>query len=94
MALGAAGVVPGRHHAGGVARSTSVEPGLLDVDPALLVELGVAVEAGGDPLLDCGAGEHVARELLDRKVAEGEIAVEGLDHPVAVSQAVRRWSFS
>ena len=29
-------------------------------------------------------GQHVARELLDREVAEGEVAVEGVDHPVAV----------
>src|SRR5438477_1961849 len=56
---------------------------LLDVDPALLVEQRVAVEAGGDPRLGRRVREHVARDLLDRELAERHVRVEGGDHPVA-----------
>ena len=44
----------------------------------------VAVEAGGDLLLDGRVLQHVARDLLDREVAERQVAVERVDHPVAV----------
>ncbi len=61
-----------------------LEAVLLDVDPALLVELAVAVEAGRDLLLERRVLQHVAGELLDGEVAERQIAIERVDHPVAV----------
>ena len=59
-------------------------PRLFDVDPSLLVEEGVPVEAGRDLLLRRGLGEHVTRDLLDGEVAERQVPVEGVDDPVAV----------
>jgi hypothetical protein len=43
-----------------------------------------AVIAGGHPLPHRGLGEQVAGKLLDREPVEGQVAVEGVDHPVAV----------
>ena len=60
-----------------------VDAKLFLVDPPFFVDLRVAVEAGGDPLLVGGVGEEIAGELMDREAIEGEIAVGGLDDPVA-----------
>ena len=42
------------------------------------------MEAGGDPLVLGGVGEHVAGDLLDGELVEGHVAVERVDDPVAV----------
>ena len=54
------------------------------VDAAFLVDLRVAVEAGGDLLLERGVRQQVAGELFDRKTVERQVAVEGVDHPIAI----------
>ena len=43
----------------------------------------VAVEAGGDLLVERRVRQQVAGELLDRELVERHVAVEGVDHPVA-----------
>ena len=48
---------------------------LLRVRPTFLVHHCVPVKAGGDLLIDSSAGEHVARQLLDRELIEGQIAI-------------------
>ena len=50
---------------------------------ALAVEEVVAVERGGDALVDGGIGQEVAGELLDAELVEGLVGVEGADDPVA-----------
>ena len=42
------------------------------------------MEAGGDQLVHRRARQQVARDLLERELVEGQVAVEGVDHPVAV----------
>ena len=48
--------------------------GLLRVEP---------VERCGEHLLIGGVGEQVARHLPERELVPGQVAVEGMDHPVA-----------
>src|SRR5258708_2751834 len=57
---------------------------LLEVDPALEIAGSVAVESGGDQLIDSRVRQQVAGELLDRELIEGHIAIEGVDDPVAI----------
>ena len=56
---------------------------LVDDDAALAVQAVVAVERGRDALLEGRAGQHVARELLDREPVERHVGVVGVDDPVA-----------
>ena len=42
------------------------------------------MEAGGDALFVGGRGQHVAGDLLDGELVERQVAVERVDHPVAV----------
>src|SRR5262249_38628382 len=49
----------------------------------------IAVEAGGDLLFERGARNQIARELFDRELIEGEVSIEGIDHPVPVTPCVR-----
>ena len=58
---------------------------LLGDDAALAVLAVVAVEGGGDSLLEGGVGEHVAGDLLDGELIERHVVVVGVDHPVTVS---------
>ncbi len=46
------------------------------------IEAVVAVEAGGQDLLDAGLRQKVAGELQDRELVKGQVAVECLHHPV------------
>jgi len=57
---------------------------LLGIDAALLVDLGVAVEAGGDLLLGRGVGEEIAGELFNDELVVGLISIQRVDDPVAV----------
>ena len=43
----------------------------------------VPIESGGDDLVASGVRKHVPSQLLDREPVESQIAVEGIDHPVA-----------
>ena len=54
------------------------------IDAALLVEHGVTMEACGNELIGGGVGQHVAGKLFDRKLTEGHILIERVDHPIAV----------
>ena len=54
------------------------------IGAGLQVEGRVALEAGGDFLLEGGIGEEIAGELFEGKLVEREVGVEGLNHPVAV----------
>ena len=47
------------------------------------------MESGGDLLLDGRIGQQVAGNLLDGELVERHIAVEGVDHPVAIAPGVR-----
>ena len=58
---------------------------LLGVGAALGVDHRVAVEAGGDALVQGRLGQQVAGQLLDREAVEGQVAVVGVDDPVAVA---------
>ena len=57
---------------------------LFGIDAALLVDLGVAVEAGGHALSEGGLGQEVSGELLDEELIEGLIGVEGRNDAIAV----------
>ena len=46
------------------------------IDAAFFIKHGVAMKAGGDDLLGCGVGEHVARELFDGELVEGLVGIE------------------
>src|SRR5262249_40760159 len=69
---------------GGHAVHNGIYAVLLEVDAAFVVAGSVAVEAGGDQLLRCRVGQHVARDLLDDELVERQVAVERLEHPVAI----------
>ena len=56
---------------------------LLRVGAALVVRHHVAMEAGGNLLVDGRIRQQVAGELLDGELIEGFVVVERLDHPVA-----------
>ena len=77
MALGA---VDGEAEEGAAESGDAVHDGfdaeLLGVDAAFLVDLGVAVETGGDLLLGRGVGEEIAGELLDDELIVGLVAVQ------------------
>ena len=59
-------------------------PKLKRVDAAFLVDHRVAMEAGGDDVIDRRFRQHVAGDLPNRKRVEGHVVVERPDHPVAV----------
>jgi hypothetical protein len=84
----ALGARDGEAEKGGAVGVDTVEHGLdaelLGVDATLLVDLGVAIEAGGDALGDRCVGEEVAGELFDRELIVGQVAIEGGDDPVAI----------
>ncbi len=61
-----------------------LNPELLDVDAAFLVDERVAVEAGGDLLIARGMRQQVAGKLLDGEPVERHVLVQGIDHPVAI----------
>ena len=56
----------------------------LGIDAALFVGHRVAMEPARDFLIDGGVRQHVARDLLDRESIERQVAIEGVDDPVAV----------
>ena len=56
---------------------------LLPNGASLVVDPMVAVERGGDLLIEAGIREEVAGELLGQKLVIGHVRVEGVDHPIA-----------
>ena len=44
-----------------------------------------AVEAGGDALFEGRVGEQVAGDLFDGELIEGQVSVQGVDHPMAIA---------
>ena len=75
-----------KHHlaGGGDAVVDRIDPELLTIDTALGVDLRIAVKPGGDPLGKRGFREHVTCKLLDHEPVEWQVAIERLDHPVAI----------
>ena len=59
-------------------------PKLLRVDTAFLVVHRIAVEASRDELIQCGIRQQVSGDLLDRKLIERHIGIEGSDDPVSI----------
>ena len=55
------------------------------IHAAFAIGQRVAVEAGGDTLFDGGVGQQVARELFDRELVKRHVAVERVDHPMAIA---------
>ena len=51
----------------------------------LVVEHRVPMESSGDDLVYCRIRQQVPCELLDREAVEGQVAVESVNHPIAVS---------
>ena len=71
---------------------------LLVHDGAFLVDHTVAEEAGGCDgravsRVALRRGQEVAGELLDDKAVVGEVAIEGVDHPVAPDPLIARKIF-
>ena len=71
-----------RRRAGAVEQAVPAR--FLRVDAAFVVRHRVAVESGRDPVRVGGAVHEVAGELQDREAVERHVAVERVDHPVAV----------
>ena len=84
----AAGALEGQPHERGADGVDAVGNAFLAVflrDRAALVGLAVdAVEGGGELLVAGGVREEIAGELLDDELVEGQVFVEGTDHPIAV----------
>ena len=84
----ALGAVDGDRHPDLERRVDPIDDGdvaeLLVVGPAFRVRQRVAVERRRQKLVDGRIGEHVAGDLFDRELVVRQIAVEGVDHPVAI----------
>ena len=59
-------------------------PGLVRIDAAFLVRHRIAMKAARNQLVARRTGQHVARDLIDREAVERHVAVERVNHPVAV----------
>ena len=66
-----------------------LEPPFLGVGAALGIRGRVAMKARGDKLVDVALRQEIARDLLERELVEGHVAVEGLNDPVPVAPGVR-----
>ena len=58
---------------------------LLRNDSAFRVAAMIAIEPGGDPLIQRGIRQQVAGELFDRELVVRHVAIERIDHPIAPS---------
>ena len=56
----------------------------LGIAPALVIDLGVAVETRGDALGQSGLRQEIAGQLINGELVEWLIAIESIDHPLAV----------
>ena len=57
---------------------------LLIIGAALAVDLGEAAESGGDLLVERRVRDQIAGDLFDGELVEWQVAVEGVDEPIAV----------
>ena len=57
---------------------------LLGVGAAFGAGHSVAIESGGDSLIQGGVGQQVTRQLLHGELVEGLVGIESRDHPIAV----------
>ncbi len=85
VALGATDGEAEPDGAGGVdAVHHSLDAELLGVGAPFFVDERVAVEGGGGALALGRIGQEIARELFDGELIEGQVAVHGVDHPIAI----------
>ena len=85
VALRAAGRQPEPGDAGGAHPIDHRQIAKLErIDPPLLIDHRVAMEAGGDDVVGRVAGEEIASDLAAREGVEGHVVVESPDHPVAI----------
>ena len=85
VALRAAGRQPEPGDAGGAHPIDHRQVAELErIDSPLLIGHRVAVEAGGDDVVGRGAGEEIAGDLAAREGIEGQVVIEGPDHPIAI----------
>ena len=76
---------------GGDAVKDALDAELFLVDATLLIDLRIAMEAGGDELLARGLGHHVAGELFERELIEGLVLVQCVDDIIPIRpHAARR----
>ena len=79
-----ASVVPSQTVAVVVTRSTTYLVRYSRVGAPFEVDHHVAMKPAGDLLLERGAGQQVAGDLLDGEAVERQVAVEGVDDPFAI----------
>ena len=85
VALRAAGRQPEPGDAGGAHPVDHRQIAKLErIDPSLLIDHRVAMEAGGDDVVGRRAGKEIAGDLAAREGVEGHVVVEGPDHPIAI----------
>src|SRR6185503_4865964 len=59
-------------------------PIFLVITATLIVDLGIAIEPGGNFLFEGRVGKEVAGELFDRELIKRHVFIEGLDDPLAI----------
>ena len=64
------------------------DPKFLLVGTTFGVGEGLAIEGGGNALIGSRVGKLITRQLLDRELIERHIAIECLNHPVAVNVCI------
>ena len=83
----------GKAHPHGSQRSGAIQhlliAELFGIGAALAIGERVAIEAGGHQRVEIAIRQQVAGELLDGELVEGEIAIERVDHPVAIAPGPR-----
>ena len=62
----------------------AVDTKLLWINTAFLVDLGIAMKSCGHALVVGGVWQQVSCYLFDRELVERQIAIEGIDDPIAV----------
>jgi len=66
---------------------------LFGIDTSFFVDHGIAEEAGRDDLILGCIRHHVAGDLVDNELVVGEVAIEGVDDPVAIEPDLSRLVF-
>ncbi|MFO1499860.1 MAG: hypothetical protein U1G07_15950 [Verrucomicrobiota bacterium] len=86
------GVALGTHHRQPKPGGGSSRDAVLDgfravffrVTAAFIVDFGVAIEAGGDFLVQGSVRQEIAGKLLDRESVKGHVVVERVDDPIPI----------
>src|SRR5260370_18482749 len=79
---------PHRAHSGSPVDQV-FEPELCVINTALAIRQSIAVKSSGNFLFGSSVGKLVAGDLLDGEAVKGHVAVEGFDHPLAITPGVR-----